>query len=84
MPKPGHVRIVSNSEKPSTPPAVLPASKVRLVNRETNETSVFYIVDAIEILNAPGSIYGLVEGTNYPDSFLRRIGLGTDEPPEAA
>jgi hypothetical protein len=83
MPKIGYPRLVSRSDKPPAQPAVLPPSKVQLVNRETNATSVHFIIDAIEILTAPGSVYGIVEGTNYSESFLRRIGHGPSEP-EAA
>jgi hypothetical protein len=84
MAKIGYPRLVSSSDKPSAQPAVLPPSKVRLKSGATGETSVFFIVDAIEVLTTQGTSYGLIDGTSYPESFLRRIGHGADEPPEAA
>jgi hypothetical protein len=84
MPKPGNIRLVSNSERPKPQPPVLPASKVRLRNKQTGEETLHATVDGIEILNAPGTSYELVSGCDYQESFLRRVGRGSDEPPPEA
>jgi hypothetical protein len=84
MAKIGFPRLVSNSDKPRAQAPVLPLSKVRLRNKETGEETLHANVDGIEIMNGHNSVYELIPGMNYPQTFLRRVGLGTDEPPEAA